>query len=46
MIETLKATGGEAEFFARWSGFQAKALRGQQALAVVSEERPPRCRRW
>ncbi len=37
MIETLKATGGEAEFFARWSGFQAKALRGQQALSVVSE---------
>jgi NHLM bacteriocin system ABC transporter peptidase/ATP-binding protein len=37
MIETLKATGGEAEFFGRWAGYQAKALVGEQGLAVISE---------
>jgi NHLM bacteriocin system ABC transporter peptidase/ATP-binding protein len=37
MIETLKATGGEAEFFSRWTGYQAKALIGEQGLSVISE---------
>lgn len=37
MMETLKATGGESEFFARWSGYQAKALRGEQVLTALSE---------
>ena len=32
MIETLKATGGEAEFFGRWAGYQAKSLLGEQVL--------------
>ena len=32
MIETLKATGGEAEFFSRWAGYQAKTLLGEQVL--------------
>jgi NHLM bacteriocin system ABC transporter peptidase/ATP-binding protein len=35
MIETLKATGGEAEFFGRWSGYQAKTLLGEQVLTVM-----------
>lgn len=37
MIETLKSTGGESEFFGRWSGYQAKSLRSEQALQVRSD---------
>ena len=37
MIETLKATGSEPEFFGRWSGYQAKSLRAEQELQLLSE---------
>ena len=34
LIETMKATGGENDYFKRWSGFQAKVVAGQQRLGV------------
>ncbi len=37
MIETLKASGSEGEFFSRWSGYQAKALRSKQELGELTE---------
>ena len=33
MIETIKGTGSESEFFGQWAGHQAKLLVAQQALA-------------
>lgn len=36
MIETIKATGGEPEFFGRWAGYQAKALKAKQQLGLYA----------
>lgn len=37
MIETIRASGGEQDFFSRWSGHQAKALNAWRDLELWSQ---------
>ena len=37
MIETIKATGSDSEFFARWAGYYAKSMNGDQFLQVLGQ---------
>lgn len=37
MIETLKATGSENDFFENWAGYQAKASCGQQKIGLSTQ---------
>lgn len=37
MIETLKATGSEGDFFAKWAGYQSKTLNAEQKMGVSNQ---------
>jgi NHLM bacteriocin system ABC transporter peptidase/ATP-binding protein len=37
MMETLKATGSESDFYARWSGYQAKLINAQREFGMSTQ---------
>jgi len=37
LIESLKATGSESDFYSSWSGYQAKVLNAQQEIGVSNQ---------
>lgn len=37
MIESIKATASESEFFSRWAGYQARLLNIQQRLGLLTQ---------
>ena len=37
MIETLKATGSESEFYGRWAGYHSKSMNTEQELGSLSQ---------
>jgi NHLM bacteriocin system ABC transporter peptidase/ATP-binding protein len=37
MIDDIKATGSESDFFSRWSGTQARALNAEQRLGFLTQ---------